>query len=104
MSGDETSKTVNRREVFKLAGTVAAFGAVLGFMQGSALGAQPGTTSTTRGKHISAQFKFFRGSSLLYAWTFPAILCSALGAGDKINVKWVLNGEERQEFVLGAEA
>jgi hypothetical protein len=76
-------KTMSRRDLIKLAGTVSAFGAVLGF---SPRKGHAGGRSTI--DFAKVEVKFYKEQSLFYDLSFPEEDWSFFGkGGSRINAK-----------------
>jgi len=85
-----TKKTITRRELIKLAGTVSAFGAALGFVprKGNS-GQQPGIKSSS---YMKIELKLYKENILLYTHELPRNISAHFVAGNRLEFKFFRSG------------
>lgn len=74
------SSSMKRRDVIKLAGTVAALGAVLGF--------DPGQSEGGTALSFTYTLKFYSEDKLLYTLRLPSGIVDEITHGNKITIKF----------------
>src|SRR5512137_1445980 len=94
MGDTKDRETVSRRDILKLAGTVAAFCTSFGFLQGGQSGARVQNKGDLTEKHkyemsrwTQAELKWYAGTTLLHSSAIPANVAKHLASDANATVE-----------------
>lgn len=106
MDKRDVGKSVNRREILRLAGTAGAFCASFGFLHGGQIGgAVQDKHIQVQDKHLQARWqqaelKWYAGNELLHSSAIPARVMKHLGESPtaSVEVKLFRSGQMLRNF------